>query len=197
MSPLARLGGPAMTKEEFLEWSPQQRLPHELVDGRPVPLFVGFDEAGQLVAMAAATADHAQILGNAYTAVRQRAPRNCSVLVGGIAISTEAGIREPDLVLSCGVREPGVLEPPEPVLLGEVLSRHTANVDRGEKLEEYQALPAVQEVWLVDSSRRRVTVHSRDGEAWVARLAIGQGALPSRVLSSDIPLDELYEGVPV
>jgi Uma2 family endonuclease len=52
-------------------------------------------------------------------------------------------------------------------VLVEVLSRSTANVDRGEKLDAYREIPALRKYMLVDIPRRAVHVYRRaDRDQW-------------------------------
>jgi Uma2 family endonuclease len=198
MSLAARNDPPRMTKEEFYRWAERQPFKYELVDGVPVPLHFEIDEDGQIRAMTAAMPNHYAVMTNIAVALRRRAPEHCRVLTGGAAVQVGvASIREPDIVLLCGGQEADVREVQHPTLIVEVLSPSTSNIDRGDKLYEYQELAEVREVWLVDSRRRAVTVASRGDGVWISRTVIGQGEFPSEVLRDRLTMDEIYEGVEV
>lgn len=197
MSDLARLDLAPMTREEFFAWAPRQHIPYELVDGAPVPLHWEEDADGSIRAMAAARADHGRLMTSLGSILVRHAPAGCEGLAGGPALTTSRGVRQPDLMLACGPWERDQAEASNPVLLVEILSPSTGDVDRGQKLVEYQEIASVREIWFVDSTRRHVAVYSRDGEVWINRNVIGQGSFPSSVLTERVPLDEIYARVPV
>lgn len=65
----------------------------------------------------------------------------------------------------------------DPSLLVEVLSPSTEDYDRGEKLEHYQQIEALQEVVLVHHRERRVVVWRRTGPRW-SSTEHTEGAVP-------------------
>lgn len=196
---LARTDLPRMTKAEFFAWAEHQDMPYELVQGVPVPLHWELDADNRPRAMAAGTDRHHDLIVTVAVAIKRRAPPGCRVLAGGAAVTTgQETVREPDILLACGDRRDGPRETQDPTLIVEVLSPSTANIDRGEKLLEYQERESVREIWLMDSTRRRVTIHTRgEGDLWLSRNVIGRGTFVSPTLGDTIPLDELYEGVEV
>jgi Uma2 family endonuclease len=76
--------------------------------------------------------------------------------------------------------------PVAPDLVIEILSPSTARRDFTEKKEIYAA-NGVDEYWIVDADRRRVTVFSREGASFDAGRVVADGRVSSRVL----PLLEL------
>lgn len=187
-----------MTVEEFYDWADRQEEPYELVDGVPLPLYPEIDENGTVRAMAGGSWDHHTIINNVGVVLARRKRAGCRVGVGPRIATAEDERRLPDVVLSCSQAERGVLEAPEPVLIVEVLSPGTADVDRGRKLDEYRMLLSVQEIWFVDSTRRWATVYQRRaGGGWFVDDAIGQGSFRSEVLGGEVALDELYADTPV
>ncbi len=120
-----------MTLAEFLEWDDGTDRRYELLDGLPVM-------------MAPATEAHGEIaisLGSRNSAVGCSSP--CRVI-------SEAGITIPDradtyyvadLAVTCAPREPGRRMVAEPVLVVEVLSPSTSQVDRWRKVADYRTLP--------------------------------------------------------
>jgi Uma2 family endonuclease len=63
--------------------------------------------------------------------------------------------------MTCRSHEKGAKLFLDPVLIVEVLSPTTINIDKGEKLDDYKSLESLREVWLVDSTRRWVTLLCR------------------------------------
>ena len=199
------MGDPAtvpqkMTLEEFYAWTDRQEEPFELFDGVPVPLYPEPDENGVVRAMAGGTWDHHTVISNIASLLTRRKPAGCRVGAGAvIELEGETGrTRLPDVLLSCAQAEKGVRGAPAPVLLVEVLSPGTSDVDKGQKLDEYQQLPSVKEVWLVDSTRRWAKIYRRVEGGWFVSDAIGQGGFRSEVLGGEeVSLDELYADTPV
>ena len=184
--------GQPMSMDQFLAWSAKQDEAHELVDGRPRPLWPRDPVTG----MAGGTVAHHVIQANCLTAIRARRPSGCLVAADARVALKDGSSRIPDVTLFCGRAQRGDLHAPDPVLLVEVLSPSTADYDRGEKLDAYKETATVREVWLVDSERRRVTVWSRGGEAqrpWHADEYIGGGEFASGVLGGEVPFAEIYE----
>ena len=80
----------------------------------------------------------------------------------------------------------------DPSLIVEVLSPTTRTHDLGRKLQDYQSLAAVQEIWLVDSERRWVQHWRREGDHWRVQDFVGSSSFASPTLDGEMPLDELY-----
>ncbi len=172
-----------MRVEEFLAFEGEADVRYELVDG-------------EIRAMAPAGDRHGWLAGNVGYVLRRRlAGRGCGVV-------HEAGVRiddhnffVADLVVQC--------TPPSgrpfveaPRLMVEILSPSTRQHDRDVKLDAYRALSPVEEIWLVDSERRRVQQWIREGPRdWHVRDVIGTGTFDSPVLAATVSLDELYEGI--
>ena len=172
-----------MSVEEFLAWDDGTDTRYELVDG-------------VAVAMAPALTPHAAITMNAgYEITRRvRARPPCRALVeAGLRIS-EYRYFIPDLSLTCAAPSRSQ-EVEDATLLVEVLSSSTRAHDQGVKLPAYKDLPSVQEIWLIDSERRRVSLWRRDrsGEMrWIVEDFVGSGSFESGALEDRIELDALY-----
>jgi Uma2 family endonuclease len=79
-----------------------------------------------------------------------------------------------------------------PVFLAEVTSSSTEDYDRGEKLEHYRRIPGLREVLIASHREPRLTLHRREGEAWVA-LSAGPGeTLALASIHGRIEVDEVY-----
>ena len=93
-------------------------------------------------------------------------------------VISEAGIVIPDradtyyiadLAVTCAPREPGRRMVVDPVLVIEVLSPSTGQVDRWRKVADYRTLPSVQEILVVFSDERRVELQRRTPAAGGSR----------------------------
>jgi Uma2 family endonuclease len=116
-------------------------------------------------------------------------------------VISEAGIVVPDrvdtyyvadLAVTCAPREPGRRMVVEPVLVVEVLSPSTGQVDRWRKVADYRTLPSVQEILVVFSDERRVEVQRRTPDGWRVEDLIGQAEIALSCCDRPVPLDALY-----
>ncbi|MGH6919960.1 MAG: Uma2 family endonuclease [Geminicoccaceae bacterium] len=170
-----------MTLAAFLEWDDGTDRRYQLLDGVPVMMAPAIEAHGELAARLALE-------------IGIRLKRPCRVI-------SEAGITVPDrsdtyyladLAVTCAPREPGRRIVAEPVLIVEVLSPSTAQVDRWRKVADYRTLPSVQEILIVFPDERRVEVQRRTPEGWGVEDLIGQASVRLRVCDRPIPLDTLY-----
>jgi Uma2 family endonuclease len=170
-----------MTVEEFLRWDDGTDTRYELADG-------------VVRAKAPPANAHGTVVSNAgalvHASLRARPP--CRV-------QAEAGMRisdwtwwQADLAVTCTPITPGS-EIDQPRLVVEVLSPSTKAHDLGRKLNDYKALPSVEEVWMIDSERRWAQVWHRTEEGWAGRDYVGQASFASAVIGCTVRLDELYE----
>ena len=80
----------------------------------------------------------------------------------------------------------------EPVLVVEVLSPSTSQVDRWRKVADYRTLPSVREILVVFSDERRVEVQRRTSDGWRVEDLIGQTEISLACCDGPIPLDAIY-----
>lgn len=83
-----------------------------------------------------------------------------------------------------------------PTFVVEVLSPHTANIDRREKMIEYRKLPSLLCYLVVHQEERRVERHWRDavGDPWELDMVV-EGAVKIPGLDVTLALDDIYEGI--
>jgi Uma2 family endonuclease len=81
----------------------------------------------------------------------------------------------------------------EPVLVVEVLSPSTSQVDRWRKVADYRTLPSVQEILVVFADERRVEVQRRSADGWRVEDLIGQAEIDLGCCAGPIPLSALYQ----
>lgn len=174
-----------MTVEEFLVWDDGTDTRYELVGGQPV-------------AMAPPAATHGALAMAIGIQIGTRLRPPCRVV-------SEAGIRLPDredtyfqadIAVTCQPLKPGMVPVPDPTIIVEILSPSTAQFDRGRKLAIYREIPSVQEILLLDSTKRCAELwHREDEQSWVVRDVIGGGTLRFPSVGIEIPMAALYEGV--
>jgi Uma2 family endonuclease len=132
---------------------------------RRTPLKVEF-AGGRIFVMAGGTLRHAAVGTNAIVLLGGQLRGRCRVLGSDakLWIPKFGSARYPDVVVVCGEiqttdRDQNALV--NPVLLVEVVSPGTEEVDRTEKLEEYKSIPTLRHYLLVDSEERRVEIYSK------------------------------------
>jgi Uma2 family endonuclease len=179
-----------MTVEEFLVWDGEGDTRYQLRDGVPV-------------AMAPPSSAHSILAGNLaghVFVVLQKRP--------GCRVQSEAGLRSSrnsrsfhhvDLGVSCSPATRGEHEILEPILLIEILSPSTAEDDRRFNLLDYQQIPSVHEIVLVESRFMHCEVYSRlQGDQWLVRLLQRpDDPLVLQSIGLDLPLSTIYANVPL
>lgn len=141
-----------MTADEFLAWAEGQRGRHELADG-------------EVFAMSPKRVRHAVTKFAAQTALRDAIGAcgiPCEMLPDGLSVRVdEQTVFEPDALVYCGARlDPDATTVPEPLIVVEVLSPSTKQVDTGFKFQGHFRLPSVQHYLILDTERRTV-IHRR------------------------------------
>lgn len=175
-----------MEPDAFLDWCTSQEERYELVGGVPV-------------AMAGAKRGHDRIVMNTTLAVgNQSRGSPCQPFSADFAVRIPGGnIRRPDIGIDCGPFVPDDLAATDPRVVIEVLSPSTRTFDMIGKLREYQRVPSLRHIILIDPEEPRVLHWSRDPDGrWSDHAAEGLDAVialtdPTLTLS----LADLYEGL--
>ena len=156
--------------------------------------------AGQVFAMVGGTLGHNQVAMNLTFLLRNHLQgTSCSVYMSDVKVRIEAAdaFYYPDVVVSCEPTDPKDLFLTDPVLVIEVLSSSTENIDRREKMLNYQKLPNLKEYVLVSSVSRQVEVYRRNGDL-LGEVEIAGPEDSGVWLSSveaQVPLAEIYTGL--
>ena len=176
---------PSMTVDEFLAWA----------EGRPgrYELF-----RGEVIAMAPETADHADVKGAIYAALRSAIRRHrlpCHVFPDGMTVRIDDGtVYEPDAQVYCGEKIRGaVLEVPNPIIIVEVLSPSTQRIDVTQKLAGYFRLPSVAHYLIVDPTQPSVIHHSRGTADTILTRIVTEGRIVLDPPGLELALSDIYE----
>jgi Uma2 family endonuclease len=153
---------PGLTYDEYLEIESRAEFKSEFVNRR-------------MYAMAGASPEHNQIVGNVVTEFNvQLRKRPCIVYPSDLPLKVEKREhgRYPDVTVVCG--EPQFYKGKylsallNPTVLVEVLSSTTEDLDRDVKLEEYRAIPSLREFLLIAQDRCHVEHYVRQtGHQWL------------------------------
>ena len=127
------------------------------------------------------TQRHGIIVGNIGARLKfAMIRRGCQSFQGDIRVQRNADRRatdkpKPDVVVRCG---PGSPERDlqtyvdNPVVVVEVLSPSTKDVDRGRKLEFYKSLETLRHIVIVYQDQKRIEHYHRTGDDWTADEAL-------------------------
>jgi Uma2 family endonuclease len=170
-----------MTLTEFLQWDDGTDRRYELLDGIPMMMAPSLEAHGELAA--ALTME-----------IGGRVKPPCRVI-------SEAGVLIPgradtyyiaDLAVTYAPREPGRRMVVEPVLVVEILSPSTGQVDRWRKVADYRTIQPVREILVVFSDERRVELQRRTSDGWRVEDLIGKAEIELSCCDGPIPLDAVY-----
>ncbi len=179
-----------LTVEEYLEQERRAEIKSEYLDGE-VFAMTGASRAHNLIAT--------NLVASLHTALRGR---GCEIYSSDmrVQVSTTGLFTYPDVVVVCG--EPEFLDAEvdtllNPSLIVEVLSKSTADYDRGGKFEHYRALPSLREYLVLAQDR----VHAehwvrQEGGRWLlAETGDPAAVLGLEAIGCELPLGAVYEGV--
>lgn len=181
---MAAVANPVVTEAEYLALAERSDVKLE---------FVG----GQVRMMAGGSLEHAAIMYRIGLALGPLADaRGCQGFTSEARLKVKADGQYvyPDLSFVCQKAEREGLSLLNPTLLVEVLSPGTAEYDRTEKLDLYQAIASLEEYVMVHSDEPRVERYRRHGQVWLYESVRGLGA-SIEVLGGTVELAGLYRGV--
>lgn len=171
---------------EYLALEDESLLRHEYLDG-------------EIYAMSGGTPEHAALISEMFSILLRHVPGYCRVFTSDLRLRTPTGLTTyPDLTIVCRTiqRAPDDhLAVANPLLLVEVTSDSTEDYDRGVKLRHYKSFPSLEEILIVSHRERRITVHRRDGERWIAEEAVSGGSLSLNTIDGVIAVDDIYRGL--
>lgn len=188
MSTRSRMHPPRMTEEEYLRVEATSRVRHEYVDG-------------YVFAMSGATAAHNLICTNLlYVIYGHLGDGPCRAYVNDMKVKIES-VRSyyyPDIMVSCEEFEAKSVFETSPVLLIEILSPSTAQIDRREKLIAYGKIESLKEYVIIYQDRQQVEVYRKEkSESWgLIELNVNDDLVLTSLPHGDltIPFGTIYRG---
>ncbi len=179
-----------MGAEEFFDWQEKQERLYELVDGLPVlplKMMTGASQAHDRAVVNIIAALHRQLRGGP-----------CRPTTSDLAVRIPAGnIRRPDVTVECGQAGRREMAVRDPRVVIEVLSPSTMSFDRFKKVVEYQTIPTLTHILLVDTEVPRIDVltHAED-ESWTSVRYEGLDAtIDLSTVKASLNLAEVFEGM--
>lgn len=174
------------TQAEFFAWAEAQETRYE---------FDGF----QPVAMTGGNAGHSRVFGNLYTALKTRLRGGpCEPLGPDAGVETvNKAVRYPDALVSCSKFENADHLIPGVVVVFEVLSPTSGQMDRIIKVREYAAVPSIRRYVILESSSIGLTVMERStpDQVWQTTVLTNEDTLRMPEIDIEIPVAEIYEGI--
>jgi Uma2 family endonuclease len=184
-----------MTADEFLLWNLDQEDKYELVDGYPVLLHEPIN--GQV----GATRNHDRIVVNLIGTLHRRLRGGpCTPSTSDQAVRTSiTKVRRPDVTIECGSGPSSALESIQPVVVFEVSSPSNRPGPTAKKIDEYRHHGTIRHIVLVEQDVIGIVVLSRgaDGDWTVSNFDELDQTLRFDAPSVELPLTEIYEGVPL
>jgi Uma2 family endonuclease len=122
----------------------------------------------------------------------------CQPTTDDLAVRIPAGnVRRPDVTVDCGQGDRRDATVAEPRVVVEVLSPSTMSFDRIRKIPEYQTIPTLTHILLVDTESPRVDLLSRpSGGAWTQIKFDGLDArIELSAINASLVLADVYEGL--
>ena len=175
-----------VSPEQFFAWVVGKEERFELVEGEVVMMAGAGRRHDSIVVNLTATV-HAQVRGGP-----------CQTFTSDTYVSTSASTRRmADLGVDCGKPDEDSLTADKPALVIEVLSPTTGGFDVTVKLAEYQSLPSMQYILLVNTEMPTVHLYLRDGDGrWQDRVIKGlHAAIELPKLDMVRKLADIYDGL--
>ena len=157
---------------------------------------------GEIFAMTGASLVHNELVNNIEEVLREQfKPREYKVYTENVKLEA---IRHfyypyPDIMVTCDTSDKNeVYLIKNPVIIVEVLSKNTAEHDRGFKWQQYRKLPSLQHFVLVSQQETLVEVFSRktNNEAWLHRsYSDTNDEIVFQNPDFILPLQRIYEGL--
>jgi len=173
-----------MTVDEYLAWAEAHPGRYELFRGEVFP-------------MSPETTGHVKIKGAVYRALYGAVRESgypCHVLSDGATVRVDSMTAyEPDALVYCGPeRALSNIEVPEPIILVEVLSPSTRQLDASVKLTGYFRLPSVAHYLIVDPAEPMIVHHSRKPGQDIVTRVVTEGVIQLEPPGIEIALTDIY-----
>ena len=155
---------------------------------------------GEVYAMAGTSDNHNRIAVNITTALSNHLRDSpCEPFFADIKVRVSPNVYYyPDVLVMCEQTPENKYFRSEPVLLVEVISPSTKEIDRREKLLFYQQMPSVREYAVVEQEKMHVEIHRRQADDSWTTYYFGQDAdeqIEFQSVGLTLTLGEIYRRV--
>jgi Uma2 family endonuclease len=173
-----------MTVDEFIPWAlAQPRGRYELLNGEV--LMMSPEKARHWRTKAAVHA--------ALAAALKRAGLSCEAVPDGATVRINGRTAyEPDALVYCGPRvSSDAVEVRDPVIVVEVASPRTSQIDTGAKFIGYFSLPSVRHYLIIDPEERFIVHHERGADGRIVSISLTEGVLVLDPPGIEVPIAEM------
>ncbi len=157
---------------------------------------------GEIVAMSNPTETHEQIASNIGARLKLAMDgRGCRSYQGGMMVqasddASSGNKFRPDVVVRCGPSQNRTWIT-DPVVVVEVLSPSTIDIDRTTKLAFYRQLPSLRHIVLAYSDSMRIEHYEREGDGWKLQVIVDpDDKLALAAVDFEIEIEEIYFDLP-
>ncbi|MEL6866017.1 MAG: Uma2 family endonuclease [Bacteroidota bacterium] len=158
---------------------------------------------GEIFALAGGIFNHGKLCGNIYSELRshiKHQSKNCSAFTGEIKLHIQQrnAYVYPNAMVICGAVETAAEDKnavTNPIVIVEVLSKSTADYDRGDKFHFYRQIPSLREYVLIEQDKAVVDVYFKQEGTDLWRISRFEGLEQRMVLNAlgiQISMRELY-----
>lgn len=177
------------TVTEFLEMEEKSEIRHEYYDG-------------EIFAMAGTTMNHNDIVDNIRSFLKDLfRPKGCRVFAENIKVEAIENFYYPypDVIVTCAPEDiNGTYIVKHPSILVEILSKSSANYDRGFKLRKYKEIVSLQYYILVSQFECLVELYTRTSQEgiWTYQsFDKSDDIISFSLLDFTMPVSAVYEGI--
>ena len=174
--------------EDYFEGEQVSKIKHEFING-------------EVYAMAGASDIHHRISMNLAKKLDDfLEDADCEAFMVDMKLKVdESDFYYPDVFVACDESPESRFYREEPVLIIEVLSPSTQQIDRREKLKVYQQIPSVKEYLIIEQEKIHIELHRRQPEGtWLTHF-YNKGDFDEIIefqsVEMEIMLDEIYQRV--
>ena len=168
--------------DEFLAWEREQELRFEFDGVRAVPMNGG-------------TFAHSEIATNIVESLRQMLSPPLRAIRGDLKVVVADRIRYPDVIVSrssINLKDDIV---PDPIVVFEVLSTSTRDIDLVEKKEEYRRTIGIEHYVVLEQTRAEAIVFTRSGDRWTEHPVRPGGVMSLPAIGIELELARAYAGL--
>lgn len=143
--------------EDYLEGEEISEIRHEYIDG-------------EVYVMAGASQNHNRIIRNFLIALSNHFGNSpCEPFSENMKVrAAEEVFYYPDVLVTCEGNFANPYFAEQPILIIEVVSPSTAQIDRREKLRAYQQMPSIHEYVIVEQEKISIEIHRRqENGGWI------------------------------
>lgn len=169
--------------DDFLDWERRQDERYEYLDGR-------------IWAMVGGTLDHNRISTNLAAGLNGRLRGGpCEAFAENVKLRITEHVFYPDVLVVCGRRFGKDDTVEDAVVVMEVLSPSTTDLDHGRKWMAYRQVLELQHYVLISQDEPRIEIYRREDGTWRFEEVTGLDATLrlAHPTTMDIPLAEIYE----